>query len=247
MHLLVAACLTLSVASFEFSCVYESQDAGSLGVFYTCAPEITATESAILIGVTGEHLDVRTNGDVKFLFISGQSLEFIPRGINEFFANLLALTIGSSGLQTISSSDLQQFPGLLYLDLPHNRLVSLDGDLFRFTPNLLNLFLNGNQIEHIGHNLFDSLEALLQLNLSGNECTSGRATTRAEVLELAIQLMDSCPPLETTTSDDQPDDTTSKNSECSCTARKTTSLGTKARSCLSRKRVQKIIQIRKRN
>lgn len=242
----MAVCLILSIEAFEFSCVFRSQDAGSLGVFYTCAPDITATESSILASVTGDHLDVRTNEDVKFLFIAGQSLEFIPSGIGEFFVNLLAVTIGSSGLQTISSSDLQQFPGLLYLDLPHNRLVSLDGDLFRFTPNLQNLFLNGNRIEHIGYNLFDSLDALDQINLSGNECTSGRATTRAAVLELAAQLLDSCPPLETTTSDVQPDDTTSKSSECTCTARKT-SLGTKPRSCLSRKRVQKIIQIRKRN
>lgn len=148
--------------------------------------------------ITGNHLQGMSDEDVEGFLMRSQELFQIPEGFGTFFPNLKGFYIRDSKVKTISKHDLQ-FQSLLYFYLAFNELEILDGDLFEFTPKLQDLYLQSNLIRHVGPNLLSSLDYLREAWFGSNQCIHRNAYNRQEVLELMTELVELCPPAETTT------------------------------------------------
>ncbi|XP_076021433.1 uncharacterized protein LOC143012261 [Genypterus blacodes] len=82
-------------------------------------------------------------------------------------ANIIELSIQSTNLSLITSSQLSVVPHLTKLQLYHNNLHSLPSDLLQYVPNLTRLDLTGNQLVHLPQGIF-SHACLSSLVLKNN-------------------------------------------------------------------------------
>lgn len=190
--------MAFTVDAVHFNCRFTFHTISGETV-YTCRPSVDLTQSTTLENVTGFHQPGFTNEDVGFLYVYDQNLPFVPKGIVDFFKNLIFMEFQDTFLLSIRAEDLQPFPQLESLVLSWNRLISLDADLFSFNPLLQRIDIAYNQIQHIGHDLVTNLDNLRHLGFTGNTCIDRSALSRAAVLELAPQLSVLCPPLDDTT------------------------------------------------
>lgn len=201
-YLLLVVVLAYSVEAIQFECNYPTFRIHALNKYlYVCNATVINSSSSSLESVTGIHEPGKSNDDVEFLWIWKQNLTFVAEGIDNFFKNLIVLTIITDSLTSISANDLRPFPRLLYLNLAGNRLTSIDGDLFTYTPLLQIVSFDQNQIQQIGKDLVTNLNDLRELWFNGNICINQFALTRTDVLLLASQLTVLCPAQEFKTTD----------------------------------------------
>lgn len=163
-----------------------------------------------VLNITGDHQEGQNHTDVEGLFLSTSELEVMPKNLDSFFPNLVAVRWTFGNLISISAEDLP-FPNLRVLQLDIHRIVSLDGDAFQYTPLLQQFTLSGNRLAHVGYNTFSHLKNLESLDLLANTCINSIASTRQEVENLLDQLLERCPPLEGTTIPPSP---TTDSGEC---------------------------------
>lgn len=206
----MALVASLSVDAVHFECDFLLMDFVPVGEVYTCNPIVTLTGSTTLANVTGDHEQGFDNDDVGSLWLTGLNLPFFPSGIADIFPNLRVIEFWGDNIHVISNLDLQPFPQLVRLVLTGNNFTSLDGNLFSFNPLLEWIGLSSNRIQHIGEDFVANLSNLQFLGLIGNVCVNENAETRDKVLELAVQLLKLCPPLEVETTTENP------IKECSC-------------------------------
>lgn len=170
---------------------------------YSCDIGILRSDGNIthVLGVTGNHLSEKTNVDVKaFYMFSGHShLNRIPKEINKFFPNLIALAWTFGNLTALTAEDLEPFPELQVLYAGGNKLVSLEGDLFKHTPKLEFIYFELSWIAHVGFGLLDSLSNLKYAHFGNNRCIDAFAEHSAQIQELKIKLQNQCPPLDAAT------------------------------------------------
>lgn len=153
-----------------------------------------------LLGVNGTHAAGKMHADVEFFSISSpNSLTAIPKNIELFFPNLVALRFANGDIQAVSSDDFSPFRNLLVIVLNGNKIVSLDSNLFQYTRSLRAVFFPSNLIQHVGHDLFTDLNDLSYVHFLSNICVSFIAWNQAEVQDWNLRLPISCPQLETTT------------------------------------------------
>lgn len=184
----------------QFDCDFDFTMTSIVGTRYTCTAMLNLSGSETVESVTGEHQPGGyMNDDVEFLSISDQEVPFFPKGIMNFFKNLKALRYWKTNMLSISAEDLQPFPQLEYLIMYGNNFTFLDGHLFSFTQLLRYIDLGFNQIQNIGHGLLTNLNHLDILFLHTNVCIDRNVYSHAEVVGLASQLPEMCPPLDVTT------------------------------------------------
>lgn len=170
---------------------------------YSC-PFATITSDENLthaINVTGNHTSGRSNTDVKAftIYTDHEHLNRIPKGLGNFFPNLILFLWNYGSLTTLAADDLKPFPELQVFYAKNNKLVSIDGDLFMHSPNLILVDLQSNLLDHVGFGLLDGLNNLTSANFENNSCISVNAETPATIQELKLQLQNQCPALATTT------------------------------------------------
>jgi hypothetical protein len=121
---------------------------------------ITTPESAQIDAITGTHSALINNDNVLGFYLYVGTVELFPRGIEKFFKNIKALTIGSCKTKEIYQSDLKPFPKLAYLYMPGSEIEVLEEGLFDFNPELQVLGVEGSKVIHIDPNVFDHLTKL---------------------------------------------------------------------------------------
>lgn len=180
-------------------CDFQNAVWSIVGTQYTCsyATLITYGNITHVFGVAGDHEGGETNEDVKALYISSYQLNRIPKGIEEFFPNLIIFGWTLGDLTTLTADDLKPFPELQLFYAQGNKLVSLDGDLFKYTPKLILISFGSNLLEHVGLGLLDGLNKLTLAYFSGNPCINVKARTPGAIQELKLKLQNQCPPLST--------------------------------------------------
>lgn len=114
---------------------------------------------------------------VEFLYVYRQTLNALPKNIDRFFPNLIAIVIVNSYFITITAEDLQPFLKLLYFVSHTNPLVSLDGDLFKHTRKLKFIRMNNSQLQHVGNDLLSGLSDLEYSDFRKNPCINVEANT----------------------------------------------------------------------
>lgn len=170
----------------------------SIGARYSCQPTISGDGNS-LETVSGDHEEGKTNAEVDVLYVTRQALYSLPKGIAEFFPNLIGLLIFNSKFSEINAEDLEPFPNLLYFDIYDNNLDSVDGDLFKYTRKLNFIRIFNSQLEHVGEDLLTGLEDLTWVDFRNNPCVKLDARTKEGIEELNSQLPINCSPLVKTT------------------------------------------------
>lgn len=172
-----------------FNCVSSSRTYFSTS-FPTCSASVSPTSFSHLENITSDS----TETVFSALAIIRQNLDVIPRGIGNFFVNLIILDLEDVFLTSISAKDLEGLPNLQYLSITGAELTNLNGNLFKFTPKLEELRIVSIPLAHIEENLVVNLEVLSMLEIKGR-CINFTATTQNMVDYYATRLPVDCPPL----------------------------------------------------
>lgn len=113
----------------------------------------------LVVGVSTNHRTGKTLKDVKLLLFINKHITRLPRGLDWFFPEILALRLPNNGLEEISSEDLK-YTKLEFLYLGGNELEYLPAGLFKHVPKLEFLGLNDNPITVFGADILKPLQSL---------------------------------------------------------------------------------------
>lgn len=130
--------------------------------------------------------------DVQGLWIQHSNVAYFPLGIENFFPNLVAISISNSNLKRITKEDLKPFPNLRYFSLWSNHLQTVEKDLFQYNPKLEVIILKENRISQIEPTVFDNfVDKLRYFYLDGNNCQFGDAyDDKQKANEMIAQIQD---------------------------------------------------------
>jgi hypothetical protein len=128
--------------------------------------------NSIITKIIGEHLDEKANQDVKILFFDGISeITSIPKGIESFFPNLIALGFSSCNITQLNSDDLNPFHLLEWFAIEKNSLLErIPPKFFANNLKLKYLWFSQGNLKHVGKNLLDSLSNLSWVVFLNNPC-----------------------------------------------------------------------------
>lgn len=199
-------------------CDFKYYNLNIIRLDYICFVKVIESDGNLthVLSVTGNHLFGRSNADVLGLSLNPDSTKFdhIPKGLENFFPNLLGFQWVNGNLQGVSADDLKPFRNLQIFRVYHNKLTSLDDDLFKHTSKLREISFSSNHLEHIGLGLLDSLNDLTSIYFSNNPCINFYATKPVEIQELKLKLKTQCPPLAIETSTTTESSTTVESGYC---------------------------------
>lgn len=169
-----------------------------IGVRYTCYDPTISGSGDTITAVIGGHKIRKGNDQVECLAVYGQHMNSLPTNMDQYFKNLVGISIDLSWLFSISAEDLQPFPGLMYFRSHSNYLESIDGDLFKHTRNLKLVSMYNSQLEYVGYDLLTGLKDLVVADFTFNPCINTFANTSESIAELKRDLSIHCPPLNAT-------------------------------------------------
>lgn len=168
-------------------------------IFYSCKLEnkaegkLSITEDNVSVtSVSGNHANGKSNNDVEVLYISGQTIFFLPKNIVQFFPNLKGIVIFSSHMKTLRKQDIAPFTKLLFFFIAANEIKEIDGDLFESNPGVEYFSFTSNPLMHIGPDLFHPLQNLKEVHCSKCKCYDILNATPTDDLKLALSV--NCPP-----------------------------------------------------
>lgn len=123
---------------------------------YTCVVHTSPVvkQNTVITSIKGAHLPGKTNSDVQAIIFMSKTAHFVPKGLNEFFPNLIAMKIVDCGLKSISREDLEGLENLSMMFLNNNELMSLPNDLFAKMPKLQMISMRANKLEVITSQVF---------------------------------------------------------------------------------------------
>lgn len=189
-----------SSQALELTCFFLSEvDLAYVGPVYYCSNGQLqeANSMTTLEAVGGAHVSGKSNADVRAMDVQSDRLvEYFPKGVDNFFPNLLMIQWFNGNLVSITAEDLRPFPGLRVLHLYINKIASLDSDLFQHTPNLAFINFATNQITSVGENLLTGLNHLTSVDFFYNPCISQGAWLPEEIQTLNERLPILCPSLQ---------------------------------------------------
>lgn len=176
-------------------CDYQVLHFNTLDETFTCDAKLLNVNTSTRIGgVSKEYFEYEVELEaVKYLRILYERIGFVPKGIENFFPNLLGLRISNANIKYLTKRDLQPFRQLELLSFDGNQIETLNSDLFYYTPNLKWIFFDYNKISHVGLGTFDSLVNLRQINLELNACISRDVHGKREIQSLKQEMAKKCP------------------------------------------------------
>lgn len=158
----------LSVTSVSFNCVnYVSL----INKKYSCRIiefENESSEETVISDVMGKDVEGWTHRDIKQLYINNQSMKSIPNGLNNYFPELLKITLWNSKLENIQEKNFEGLTNLVELYLSHNLISIIDETVFRSLRNLEVLVLSYNKITNLKSKMFKELTKLKVIELKSN-------------------------------------------------------------------------------
>lgn len=193
------AFLATFTSGVKIQCIYTIDILIADGLYTCWVTRISMGNPLTVTEISGAHEGGRSNADVKAFAFFGHEIhnttpETIPKGIENFFANLEVFRWVNGSISTIDSTTFKPFPNLFYINLSFNKLVSLDGDLFQHTRKLERIDFNNNLIKHVGRDLLTGLTNLTVAFFFSNPCINAGTDTLKGVQALKLLLPQLCPP-----------------------------------------------------
>lgn len=155
---------------------------------------VITSPNQIITSVNGQVGSFYHSQMVEKLHINSRGLQYMPKGLDQFFPDLEAIWIENSELKVIEQEDFKNFRNLKDLYMVNNKIEKLDSDLFQFNPELRAIQFNANKIKVIGRNILSPLTKLDQADFSNNDCINKFAYEKKEFPELIAEMESKCAP-----------------------------------------------------
>lgn len=175
LRLLSASLNSSLISAVQIKCEFKTDHWWIIGSAYTCEVKdqsiITDRSNQIIDTATGNHLEWKTNNDVKVVYFQNSKVLYFPLGLEKIFKNLEGISVTASEFKEIRKDDLKDYPKLRELSLHYGNIETIEADLFINNPNLEGIYLNNNKISQIDANVFNNLKTKLKdLYLADNNC-----------------------------------------------------------------------------
>lgn len=179
------------VASLRLNCNFGRNSE----TFYLCQISNLRVDSTntTVDSVSGFHQKRLNNKNVTgFVIEDSPSMEFMPKAFDQFFPDIVAITVFNAGLSVITETDLQPFPKLRIFAVENCKMTSLEFRLFLYNPELKVISFRYNQLASIDDRVFDYIDDLEKLDLSKNVCIDKKANDRYKVRRLIKEISAKC-------------------------------------------------------
>jgi hypothetical protein len=196
---LLMAVLVSNINAITIICSYGEFDWTAVGYRYNCfISSINDSNKNQVMGIHGEHVGWMNNWNVEGITLHNASpLKRLPRGIEDFFPNIMAILWNGGSLESISADDLKPFPNLAELNLEGNPLVSINENIFEHSNLIRSINFENIRLSHVSPEFISSLSLLENANFVRNECI--RAPEKDFIPFLQNRLRSLCLPLVTST------------------------------------------------
>lgn len=163
--ILLLSLVTL-LQAIELKCKFSHEKDG-----YNCkAMDLKVKDGNVEItSISKTQNDVNKKPVDVFYVLENTEMEFLPKGIQEYFPKLKIYEVVSSSLQNIRKQDFQGLNALTALRLSHNKIQFVPEDVFTTLWNLESLDLKNNQIKAINEKTFTNLTNLKVIKLNYNK------------------------------------------------------------------------------
>lgn len=140
----------------DFDVKYSIRSFGYYCTFQPTSNSITHYETTIR-ELHGDHVEGKTNTDVKWIVISKIVMHYFPKNLAVLFPNVHLLEFNECELKEISRQDLKGFEKIFSLDMNNNFLTSLPDDLFINLNLLFKIGFSNNNLEFLSSKLLQPL------------------------------------------------------------------------------------------
>lgn len=190
----IALTLISIASSLYLECTYSVRSFWTVPNIYTCTARIISVgDHRNVTDVSRNHLDGRSNSDVKGLSFRTLESKVLPLNIHEFFPNIESIDAKNT-LEELSREELSVFPKLKELLLNDNKVQVINSNLFAGNPNMTSISFIRNPVRNVAAGVFDHLSQLTKLHFDGVTCHSQAAVNRDDVLNLIAKIIVQCPP-----------------------------------------------------
>jgi hypothetical protein len=184
--------------SFVINCTFRINSFSVVGSVYECYTHSLPPTSAnhTITRVAGQHIDWKVNADVKSVYFYGnRTLSFVPRGIINFFPNIIVHMVEYAGPVTLRGDEYNDMPRLEFLAIWYTNLTTIPSNLLEAQTNLKVISFHANKLERVGHDLFTPLNItiLQQVWFTGNPCINIYASNKTQIMALVEYLHMLCP------------------------------------------------------
>lgn len=186
-----------------------------IGNIYICraTPLDVSVNRTHVLGYYGTHAAGYLSSDVKAIWIRANcdQLTHVPRGLLDFFPNIVELSIHYCGISSLSGNELAEYPSLQSWTLHGTEVERIPGSFFRSTPEMAFIGFQNNKIKFIGEDLLKNLKKLQKVNFQENVCINKFATNASEIEKLGEELKRKCVDLTTEKPEEEIEVTTISN------------------------------------
>ena len=123
-----------------------------------------------------------------------KNLNYIPKGIGQFFPHLSCLMMHYLEQSSIDKEDLRSTPHLIYLTLSFLSLETVESDLFEYNPKIQFLEIFSPNLKHVGEGLVEDLKDLKYFRIDSKVTKHQIADNAEKVSRLVKNLEEKCPP-----------------------------------------------------
>lgn len=184
------------VSSIVLDCEYNLYQGWPINDLYECEVKglQVVQDNVIVTGVSQNHQNGKSNANVEALRVNYQTMNYLPKNIENFFPNLKGIRVSNSTLLTWRRQDISPFPHLLFFYLDKNQILSIEGDLLNENPGVEYISFSENPMMHIGPNLFSPLKTVRKIHCNLCKCINKAATTLEDIDGMKLALAVNCPP-----------------------------------------------------
>lgn len=201
------------VSATVVHCNFWNNHYAQIALQYTCdVSRIDLTESQTILRIIGHHNVGRNNSHVAVFAARHRSeINFIFRGIKNFFPNLIGIDQGWSNITSLNGDELDEYESLQFLALDSNYLRHIPGNFLSRNDNMRALMFSWNSLSTVGENFLNVTARLVQADFMTNVCINQHANSQAQIQNLVVNMKNNCAVQEatTTTSTLAPSTTTS--------------------------------------
>lgn len=206
MNLLLTLTVFLSfslIFAIEIDCNFRTHPTHGYGCDVTSI-NIKSSQDCAVTKIHGDHLEEKSDNDVKYLNITSKAIEYFPREIYKKFKNIQKIYLETESLKIISDSDLLDFgDDLTYLSISKSSLIFIPENLFESTQNISYLYISSQKLENIQKNAFKPILKSIKtfgvdFKCSGDDYAQNNQQARdlIEKLEISCSKPDYVPKIE---------------------------------------------------
>lgn len=191
--------MTLSISANSIGCDYTMSTLSATGdrFFFCRSSNVYVTSRGQYINQfynSSSWQDFYSRNTETLLYFNSQTVNYVPRGISSYLANLKALQITSCNLKSLIHSDISGLTKLRILIMDSNDLETLANDVFVFNTALKYISFSNNKLKHIDSDILKHLDYLTSADFSGNTCVSSSLRSGRSTLQALFK--ENCPTLE---------------------------------------------------